>query len=374
MRESSIYIHVPYCRRKCIYCDFYSVGERLADWQAFTDAVAREYAARRSELADSETMTLYIGGGTPSLMPPEAIARLRDMIKIPVTEFTIEVNPDDVTAEKASAWLNAGVNRVSMGVQSLDDGELSRLGRRHDAACARRAYDILNRKFDNISLDLMFGLPGQTLESLSRTIEGFVEMSPQHISAYSLMYEERTALTRMRDAGTIEEQSEDMSIEMFRMVSAGLARAGYERYELSNYARSGYRSRHNSSYWQGIPYIGLGPAAHSYDGNRRRSSNVADVRQYVAFWQNDSVDPENAPADYEILTDEELREEMVLTRLRTVEGLDVNDFRRRFGELETLSLLSRAKKIGHGLLTTADRICLTDDGVMIADDIISSLI
>ena len=234
----------------------------MADWEAFAIAVESEYRNGSKLIPENSKVSLYMGGGTPSLAPVEVIKRFRDMIRFAVGEFTIEVNPDDVTPEKARGWKEAGVNRVSMGVQSLNDEELRTIGRRHTSSDVFRAYSILREYFDNISLDLIFGLPGQGLGSLVETIAGFIELRPEHISAYSLMYEERSALTRLRDKGKITEVAEEDSVEMFRLLTSKLREAGYERYEISNYALAGYRSHHNSNYWQGIPYIGVGPSAH----------------------------------------------------------------------------------------------------------------
>ena len=219
-------MHVPVCRRKCLYCSFFSVGERaLQDWSGFVDAVLKEFHDRSQEIIGWSEVTIYIGGGTPSLMPTAEFSRLMSGLTgilhelnptVIIGEVTMEVNPDDVTAVRAQQWSEAGVNRVSMGVQTLVDKELKSIGRRHDAATAREAYGILRGYFDNVSLDLMFGLPYQTLESLRETLDGFLEMRPEHISAYSLMYEERSALTRMRDTGKLEETDEDISVSMFK--------------------------------------------------------------------------------------------------------------------------------------------------------------
>ena len=375
-----IYIHFPFCRRKCIYCDFYSVGERLADWEAFARAVENEFSA--SSLPSEVFPSLYMGGGTPSLAPAELISRFRKMIPVEVGEFTIEVNPDDVTEEKARAWREAGVNRVSMGVQTLNDDELKAIGRRHTADQAEKAYSILRKYFSNISLDLIFGLPGQTLSSLSATLDRFIEMRPEHISAYSLMYEERTALTRMRDSGKVEEIPDEDSVEMFRLVTSKLKEAGYERYEISNYALPGYRSHHNSNYWKGIPYIGLGPSAHSYDGDRTRRYNLPDLALYIKeYGRNIKEDREDIKKyrknieDNEILSEEELREEMIMTRLRMIEGLDLLEFENRFGKEERISLEKRAKPFfsSGDLIYMHDHIALSESGVMISDEIISEL-
>lgn len=286
-------------------------------------------------------------------------------------EFTLEMNPDDVTAEKARGWRQAGVNRISMGVQSLRDDELRAIGRRHDAADARRAYEILRGEFDNVSLDLMFGLPGQTLESLGGTLDEFIEMRPEHISAYSLMYEERAAITRMRDKGMLAETPEDISVAMFRMINQRLAEAGYERYEISNYALSGRRSQHNSGYWVGMPYLGLGPSAHSYDGKRTRRRNPADLNLYMKASENFG----EPFYETETLTDEELLDEMIMTRLRRAEGLSMQEVETRFGAEDARRILRQAEPyIKSGELLQKDMsIIFSESGVMISDEIIVDL-
>ncbi len=376
-----MYVHVPFCRRKCIYCDFFSVGERLADWPAFVGSLLAEGCQRVGSFADDDSDTvssssLYIGGGTPSLMPADEFRRLADglleLCPDGPEEFTIEVNPDDVSADKAAVWRAAGVNRVSMGVQSLVDSELQTIGRRHTADAAVKAYGMLRKSFRNISLDLIFGLPGQTEDSLLHTVEGFLDMSPEHISAYSLMYEEQTALTRMRDSGAIAETPEVDSVEMFSMVSGMLADAGYEQYEISNYARDGYRSIHNSAYWHGLPYLGLGPGAHSYDGLRTRRANRPDLKA----WQGAES---GFPYTEEILSDDEFREEYIMTRLRTREGISLDDFARSFGASERARLLRQARQFtapagSEPLLSRTDSsLSLTKSGIMLSDEVISSL-
>ena len=385
-RPIGIYIHIPFCRRKCIYCDFFSVGERLADWPRLVDALlaeARERIPSGASLSRS-SYSLYIGGGTPSLLPPAEFRRLSqgllEMLPSAPVEFTVEVNPDDVTELSARLWRECGVDRVSMGVQSLVDTELRLIGRRHDSATARKAFSILRSHFANISLDLMFGLPEQTLDSLAHTLEGFIGMAPEHISAYSLMYEERTALTRMRDSGRIAEAPEDRSVEMFRMINARLAEAGWEQYEISNYARPGRRSIHNSNYWQGRPYIGLGPGAHSYDGLSTRRANLPDLKTYLSCYapcpSPNPSSPTTAPFELEQLSDNDLREEMIMTRLRTREGLPLADFSRRFGAGSLAGLRDAAApflKSGLLILDGDGSLRLSKEGIMISDDIISSL-
>lgn len=370
-------MHVPVCRRKCLYCSFYSVGERLVgDWGRLVDAIFNEFDSRIEEIKDWEEVTIYIGGGTPSLMPSEEFRRLMAGLRqrlnpnVEVTEVTIEVNPDDVTEELAKVWKESGVNRVSMGVQSLVDSELKTIGRRHDAKTAIKANEILTKYFDNISLDLIFGLPGQTIDSLKATVEGLMAMHPKHISAYSLMYEERSALTRLRNAGKIEETDEDITVKMFALVNEILSRNGFHRYEISNYSLPGFESRHNSSYWHGVPYVGLGPSAHSYDGAKVRRWNVADISQYL-----NGVENGGDYFDYETLTDEELIEERIMTGLRTSQGINLSDFEKDFGATAKDRLLQKSKqpKEGGNLEEKDGFLRLTDKGVMISDEIIVQL-
>lgn len=374
-----IYVHSPFCRKRCVYCDFYTVGERLADWPRYVSAVLAEARMRLDAAVDAPDghHTLYFGGGTPSLMPADSFRTLSsgvlDLTQGSPDEFTIEVNPDDVTPALARVWQECGVDRISMGVQSFDDTVLSAIGRRHDAATAVEAYRILRDSFENISLDLMFGLPGQTLDSLKDSVERLVSLAPEHVSVYSLMYEERTALTALRDAGRIKEVSECESAAMFDVITDLLAQAGYEQYEISNYSLPGFRSRHNSLYWQGMPYVGLGPGAHSYDGARLRMANLPDLKRYFAYWCSGVGE---RPVVNEPLDDDQLREEMIMTRLRTREGLSLAEFELRFGTHATEELMKSAAisvKSGNTEINETGNLVLTRRGIMVSDDIISSL-
>lgn len=375
----NIYIHLPFCVRKCLYCDFYSVAARSFPMRRYTDALIEEFNSH-PEAHVKEDYTFYIGGGTPSLLPAGELMRLIGSVtekKGRPSEFTMEVNPDDVTPELAHIWRETGIDRISMGVQSLENAELKAIGRRHDAETALKAYEVLSNYFDNISLDLMFGLPGQNLESLSRTLDGFISLHPAHISAYSLMYEERSALTRLRDAGRVEETEEDICVDMFTMISERLNASGYRQYEISNYALPGFESRHNSSYWAGTAYLGIGASAHSYDGRRMRSRNVDDYKRYIDYWESPRIkDPYSASvAISEYLDDSELAEEMIMTRLRTRSGLNIKEYGQRFGMGEAVRLVNRAKAlIESGMLRREGAsLILTKDGIMVSDNVIATL-
>lgn len=376
---SGIYVHIPFCRSKCGYCAFFSTAAISKYLPPFPEALAEEARQRNGELRSAPD-TLYIGGGTPSLLSPDEIARVvtgvaeaLDFDPSGLREFTIEANPDDVTPEKAEAWKALGVNRVSLGLQSLDDDELRIIGRRHSADGAVEAFGLLQSFFRNISVDLIFGLPGQTADSWLRSLRRVLDLRPQHLSAYSLSFEERTRFTLMRDRGEIAEADERLSEGMYRSLAAMTREAGMEHYEISNFALPGFRSVHNSSYWTGAPYLGLGPAASSYDGHRRRRTNHPSIAAYLRRYGENAADTDCCGE--EILTDEELIEEYVLTRLRTAEGIRTADFLSRFGERELQTLMRRAGRIKQSLLRRdADGMALTEEGFFVSDEVILDLI
>ena len=379
MIDAGIYVHVPYCRRKCLYCDFFSGGYKTADWEGFVRCIINEYNERRGEMS-GKADTLYIGGGTPSLMPDTPFrSLLRFLIDniswgIDKREISLEVNPEDVSEEKARMWKGEGVNRVSMGVQSFNNDELIRVGRRHDSRRAMETYDVLRKHFDNISIDLMFGLPGQTVESWEKSVETAVTLNPDHISAYSLMLEEGTPMTVLAEKGRIELPDDRLNDEMWRRLSVRLSESGYRQYEISNYSKQGYESKHNGKYWRQVPYLGLGPSAHSYDGDRERRFNPPDITGYLKRFGSGQ---ERREPFYrrEILTDEEIKEEYILTRMRVSEGINLSDFRERFGKAAEERLL-------HNLMTLPNQelvenkegnISLSSDGIMVADSVILAL-
>ena len=274
-----IYLHVPFCRSFCTYCDFYSeIACRGRDAQLFeqyADAVCAEASRRRDEIeATRDLNTLYIGGGTPSVLPLSYISSFADVIgESPFTEFTVEVNPEDIV-EKGEAYvrglLELGVNRVSMGVQSLDDGILRWMNRRHDAAHARQAFEILRRAgVENISVDLIFGLSQLSEAVLAETLREIVAWHPEHVSAYQLSIEEGSALGRMVREGRYAEASQEQCAAQYRLLCDTLRDAGYKHYEISNWALPGREAIHNSAYWSRHPYVGLGPGAHSFNGQVR---------------------------------------------------------------------------------------------------------
>lgn len=328
---SGIYIHIPFCASRCIYCDFYSTTVRGRREQ-FVQAVCNE-ADQRRDFLRSEVSTIYFGGGTPSQLGltnlKRIIRHLRNTFDCRnLEEVTIEVNPEDVRYRGETAPFCVGDEdltdmRISMGVQSMVDSELQLINRRHDSLRVREAVRILrNAGCRNLSLDLMYGLPSQTLESLDHSITELLALHPEHISAYNLTVEEGTRIATLIDKGEMTIPDDELCLEMAALVRSRLRDAGYEHYEISNYCLPGYHSRHNSAYWEtdpntgyGIPYLGLGPGAHSYDGDRIRSWNKPFVIQYLKG---------NRQEDHEILTDDDLYNERIMLGLRTSKGVIID--------------------------------------------------
>ena len=384
MEKSGIYIHIPFCAGKCVYCDFFSAGVSQADWPRYVRALLNELEERKNELR-GDLSTLYIGGGTPSLMDGEAFAEMAEGIRR-ITEkrdsweeFTIEVNPEDVNEARCIEWRLCGVNRISMGVQSFVDSELRSVRRRHDSRKAIAAAKLLRKHFDNISLDLIFGLPGQIIESWKESVETALSLNPDHISAYSMMLEPGTPLTVLAEQGRVVLPDENTNVEMFRYLTEHLSTRGYVQYEISNYARVGYESRHNRRYWLGNPYIGLGPGAHSYDGERIRRSNPTQLREYLERFDtsNSSRDGETPPFyKEEVLTDDELMEERIMLAMRTREGLDMKAFSLRFGEEAGRAVMQSSITLAKQKLVENNNghVRLTPEGVMLSDDVILRLV
>ena len=370
---SGIYAHIPFCKSRCIYCGFYSTT-LLSLQDDYVDAMLRELDNRRDYLPDEPVTTIYIGGGTPSMLSAHNLSRLCRQLKeyagSSLQEFTVECNPDDITPQLASLLYSLGVNRVSMGAQTFSDERLAFIHRRHKAHQVKEAVENLrNAGITNISIDLMFGFHDETVENWKCDIEQALSLGVQHISAYSLMYEEGTPLYRLLENGKIKEINEELSLEMYDTLINLLSDAGYEHYEISNFALPGLYSRHNSSYWDGTPYLGLGAAAHSYDGEVRRC-NIADLRGYM----HHIIDQDVAYSE-ERLSPSEQYDETVMLALRTARGLDTSIIHHRFGQdIYDYLMLQARPHIAAGLLTAqAGWLRLTPEAVMVSDNIIIDL-
>ncbi len=371
---AGVYVHIPFCKRKCIYCDFYSIASsRLSD--RYVKAVGMEAQLRGQEIAGMPVKTLYIGGGTPSVLSFEQLSVLIEGLRAAidlshVEEFTVEVNPDDVTHEFAEQLLKLGVNRVSMGVQSLVDEELVFLNRRHDAEEAMKAYcDLQSAGFNNISIDLIYGIPGQTLDTWKYTLEKALSLQAKHVSCYNLSYEEGTMLHKLRETGRVMECDDNTCVEMYDMLVDMLDGAGYEHYEISNFAMPGFYSRHNSGYWDKTPYLGLGASAHSYDGNMRRY-NPDNVKLYVESLENDVVvcvgEQESVDEKYD---------EDVMLRLRTSRGIDSEWIKSIYGKAYSDYFVNAIRSFVDSGLVIKDgsRYRLSRNGVMLSDMIMREL-
>lgn len=335
----------------------------------YVDALIRELHLRRNYLSEPVS-TIYIGGGTPSILTPDNLRRLCHALKESagdnVEEFTVECNPDDVNRDFADLLVECGVNRVSMGVQSFSDSRLRFLKRRHNADNVMFAVRALRKAgIENISIDLMFGFPNETLDDLEHDISKAIRLDVEHISAYSLQYEEDTPLYRMLEEGRIEEIDEELSRKMYERLCYRLESADYEHYEISNFARPGYRSRHNSNYWNATPYLGLGAAAHSYDGQSRQW-NISDVMGYMDAILNDEG---KAVEEVEALDDITKYNDLITTALRTKEGVSLDTPFREY-------MMNNAQPaIDNGLLTLENNhLHLTKEGLYVSDNIMEQLV
>ena len=372
---AGLYIHIPFCRQRCNYCAFYS-STLYNIQQKYVDALCKEIVLRKEYTGNQAIGTIYLGGGTPSTLTAEQLESIFGTIYshypiAPNPEVTIECNPDDLTPEFLTTLRRMPVNRTSMGIQSFNDAQLKRLGRRHGAAKARQA--VANARaagYDNISIDLMFALPGSNRAEWQETLDTAIALHPDHISAYNLMYEEGTPLHRALERGDFQELSEEENLEQFSMLIESMKSAGYRHYEISNFALPGRESRHNSSYWNDTPYIGCGAAAHSYNGNSREW-NIADIKAYIEGM-------ESGCRNYEIenLTEEESYNDTILTRLRTADGIPLQWMKEKFNDkLNSYMLRAAEKEIALGNLKEENgHLSLTEKGIFISDAVIRELI
>ena len=380
-----IYVHIPFCRSFCTYCDFYSeVASRCSvdeqkKFGLFAQALSCEAALRAGEITD-EVNTLYIGGGTPSVLPLDVFSHLLKVleehgVKGRFREFTVEVNPEDIV-QKGEAYVKGlvelGVNRISMGVQSFDDGILRWMNRRHDSATAREAYRILeDAGVQNISIDLIFGLSQLSDDQWNETLDKALEISskgvlPQHISAYQLSVEPGSALAQLVDRGQWSEASEELCSKQYEMLCGRLREAGYHHYEISNFAQPGYEAVHNSAYWTHKPYVGLGPGAHSYMSNVRQW-NEPDLVKYVeAAGSGDFSKVQGS----EELTPEQLVMEKVMLGLRTAKGVSEELLRANCD----VAQVDEALKCGNLVQMSGGMVRIPEDRFFISDSIISSII
>ena len=331
-KSAGIYLHIPFCIVKCPYCDFYSIEsekEDLDSREVFVNALITEI--KNGNLIETGISTIYFGGGTPSMLEGKQVDRilscLRDNFDLTeVAEITLELNPGEIDLEQLEHYKASGVNRLSMGAQSFQLEELKTLGRIHQPEDVFIAAELIGQAgFDNFNIDLMYGVPGQTLESVAENVSSAVNLKPNHISVYSLTYEKGTPFYSMKLQGTLNPIDENLEQAMSARVLEILRDSGYSRYEISNYSLEGFESEHNSSYWNGSPYYSFGPSAHSFDGNTRWW-NIRDVSSYV-----DKINSNESPiAGKESLNKEQLIFERIFLRLRTSSGLNIPSFETEF--------------------------------------------
>lgn len=381
---AGLYIHIPFCKSRCIYCGFYSTTQTNLK-QKYVDSLCCEIKLRAEEILNSKNKknlgsfvndkllinTIYLGGGTPSQLEEKQLVQLFNNIYnefaiSPSAEITIECNPDDITEDYSKVLGKLPVNRVSLGVQTFNEKQLKFIRRRHDKNAIFYAVERLRQAgIGNISIDLMYGFPGETIADWEYDINNALSLNIEHISAYSLMYEEGTPLHHLLKQGVIKETDEDNSYNMYNILTDRLIEAGYEHYEISNFAINGFHSRHNSSYWEGIPYIGIGASAHSYDIHTRQW-NVSDVETYINSIENGSI-----PMEFELIDEDTRYNDFITTSLRTSKGLDISilsDKHRKF------CLDCAADFIKQGYVEIINnRLRITKNGLFISDMIMSEL-
>lgn len=372
---AGIYIHIPYCKTRCIYCDFFTQTD-MKEKSQYLLALCKELNIRKDYFDGELVETIYFGGGTPSQLSLSDFKVALDTIYnnyeiSPQAEITIEANPDDLNdAYVKGVLFHLPINRISIGIQSFIDDELIFLSRRHKA---QKAIDAVKRcqdnGFDNISIDLMYGLPNQTIDMWNYNLNKALLLDVQHISAYHLIYEEGTKLYRMFEGGSINAVGEDTSLEMFSLLIDRLDACGFMHYEISNFAKEGYFSRHNSSYWLGKKYLGIGSAAHSFDG-KNRSFNVASIDRYIH-----EIEQGRVPSEIEVLNSKTSYNDFILTGLRTMWGVNLELLAKIFGaDMLKYCLNNVQKHLEGGFVSKEDNILkLSRKGIFISDSIMSDL-
>lgn len=369
---AGIYIHIPFCRKLCAYCDFYHLTAS-SGYDPLLEAIVREAEERRNYLAGGNVSTLYIGGGTPSVLTVAQLTRLvRDISAFfefsEEPEITVELNPDDVTEEYATLLRGSGINRVSLGIQSWNDSDLVLLNRRHDSNQSRRALEnILKAGFENVSVDLIYGLPGMTDEEWNRNLDITFSFDIKHLSAYHLTIEKGTVFNRMKERGVLKEIDEEESALQFQSLIDRSVKAGFIQYEISNFGKPGFFSVHNTNYWRQINYLGLGPSAHSFNGYSRQW-NIRDLNGYIKAV--------NSGKDYyerEELDTRTRFNEYILTSLRTMWGIDLGYVEAAFEKEGYDYVINMSGKFrDYGLMKQDKKnLVLTDQGKLISDNIIS---
>ncbi|HHT22613.1 MAG TPA: radical SAM family heme chaperone HemW [Bacteroidales bacterium] len=370
---AGIYIHIPFCKSKCSYCDFYSKTD-FSQRKELIDCLIKEIHLQKNYI-DENVETIYFGGGTPSVLSSDELERILSALEANFlieedAEITLEANPDDLTAEYLNALKLIKINRLSIGVQSFDNKQLKAINRRHSSEAALTAVEVSkNNGFNNISIDLIFGLPEQDLASWKEQVNKAMYLDIQHLSAYGLMYEEGTPLWRKMKKGEVVPVDDETSIAMYHYLVKTCVENGFEHYEISNFAKPDFRSRHNSAYWQEKTYLGIGPSAHSYNGISRQW-NILSISQYCR-----KINQGETFYEKEILSLQDKYNDFVMVSLRTMDGINFEILQKRFGEKMYNHCLKSAEAfINNGKLAIDKNFLrLTIDGVMTSDQIIVEL-
>ncbi len=371
---AGIYVHYPFCKSRCYYCDFYTLTDTHLSG-SFMDALLFEIDLRKNFLSQNKIETIYFGGGTPSLLSPGQIQLILDRLyqTFPIAEnpeITVELNPDDVTSLYAKKLKSTDVNRISLGIQAFYNYHLQLMNRRHKVFGALKTVDRLQEQgFDNISIDLIYGLPEMSMAEWEKTLNKAVSMNIQHISAYHLTYEKNTVFDKLKKSGMLKPPSDEFSKAQFETMIDFFEKNGFIHYEISNFGRMGRFSKHNISYWKNEPYLGLGPSAHSFDG-KKRYWNVPDISRYIRIEnKHDDIREE------ESLTDKDKFNEFLMTGLRTYWGVDSRTIRKEFGEAigeEFEKQIQSFVTSGH-VNQKGTNYYLTRSGMFISDTVISGL-
>jgi oxygen-independent coproporphyrinogen-3 oxidase len=373
---AGIYIHIPFCRQACNYCNFH-FSTSLHKKDAFLIALKNEIAQQNDFISSAEKIeTIYFGGGTPSLLKTHELDELLTVLHARFSidtnaEITLEANPDDINQTILKEWMNAGINRLSLGIQSFDDEELKWMNRAHHANQALQSIDdIKEAGIQNFSVDLIFGGPLLSNKMLEKNIGIIAEKNIPHISAYALTVEEKTALHQFIKTKKSPPVNTEKQAEQFLLTMKLLAEAGYEHYEISNYAKHGMRSKHNSSYWKGKPYHGFGPSAHSFNGINKRRWNISNNTIYISQWSE-----KESSFEEELLSETQQLNEYIMTSLRTMEGIELEKISKSFGKEKAQIILTEANKyLLTGKITMhSGCIKLTTEGKLFADGISADL-
>lgn len=373
---AGVYIHIPFCRQACHYCNFHfstSMGQK----EKMLEAIVKEISLSAAFTTNEKEMisTLYFGGGTPSILSSDDLKLIFDALRMRFVltddiEITLEANPDDITDTKLKEWKDLGVNRFSVGIQSFVEAELVWMNRAHNATESLLCIDkIKETGFTNFSVDLIYGSPLLTDEDWKRNVDIVIEKNIPHISCYALTVEPKTALDKMITLHKKENVDAEKQARQFLLLMDWMEKAGYEHYEISNFAKPGLRSKHNSSYWSGEPYYAFGPAAHAFDGKRRRW-NVDNNSLYIQSLQNNII-----PFEEEVLTKTQQLNEYIMTSLRIIEGLDLAYVSKNFGvkEADNISAFARKYESTGKLKTVNGKLILTREGKLFADGIAADL-